>query len=193
MSGDKTDFVWILTVPHGKCISGSKSRMCDTAALDASSVIEKMLNKIDKNSRVVRVVSNRYRYEADLNRKSSEGEYWHKTWKDELKNNGFLLDVHSFNFNELCPECGAYFLESTPELTGDMSSKIGRYTGFPVFMGSRDNYITVTATESGMPAILVEFNESLDEVGLMSLCSELVTVLYRLKTTGELSISKRSR
>lgn len=183
------NFVWIVTVPHGKCVKGATERTCDlSASLGSEFIIDELISGDDGKSTVVAVKADRYRYEMDYNRSSSAKSSWHLQWKKAASpGNSFLVDVHSFYGTDVCVTCDAYMLDSTKENTSKYTEFIRDETGIPVHDGSMENYITVTAVrEYGIPAVLIELRESLDSGRLKSVCRSFAKALLKLKKTGQL-------
>ena len=178
------NFVWIVTVPHGKCVENAMERTCDlSASLGSEFIVDGLVSGDDGKSTVVLVKADKYRYEVDYNRASSSDSPWHTRWKTAISpGNSFLVDVHSFYGTDVCSTCNAYMLDSTKKHTSWYTEFIMSETGIPVHAGSMENYITITAvSEYGIPAVLIELRESLDRERLKKVCTSFARALVKLK------------
>ena len=153
------DLFVILTVPHSECIEGDDHN-CDIVALKNAKSLSKFLNKAEIQNKVF--IGDINRFTSDLNREESRNTEFHREIDNLIESirgeyNMILLDIHSGDFGEY--PLVILKLKSFSEL--ELLNLIQNETNALVMLGDEMNYISRKAQEQGIPALLLELNESL--------------------------------
>jgi hypothetical protein len=198
-----TNIDWVITVPHGMCenptmrlFGYSNLHPCDSIAVKAATHIRDRLDNVVlfHQSTVKREVS-------DLNRVESSGNHWHDAWTSAVihsHRNGRLpcvLDIHSYNIKTWFDKSGRSklaVLDSPPKVvskwTIQLVEMLGRDTAVWI-QGSEVNYITTYAKVGlGIPAVLFEFWEGMDDTELTDVCLTLVNNLSIMSKSGKIKL-----
>jgi len=177
----------IITVPHATCPplvdnprNAKIGHPCDIGAPHASAVLRDMLEATHKCSVAYRV-GDVPRTTSDLNRPESHSREWRRNLCLELQSQNVvcLLDVHSFPKKEgtfgpldLVVMHAAYPLKWHRELRAAITDAVPDVKAGNA-EGSLENDILVDARMHGVPAVIVEFSESLSEDALRKICEAI--------------------
>jgi hypothetical protein len=184
----------IVTVPHAVCLN-RLARDCDRVAEKAARHLVSVLKETGKN--VELFVGDVYRARGDLNRRPTRSTTKFRRQVSEAINNAskiqssggvlLLLDVHSFPDSETWGfdrdrSFELVVLDLMPgsdrwreSLVKRLRREYGVDVGYVV--GSQENDIMLEARTAGLPAILLEFNESLNDDRISAIARALVHVL----------------
>jgi hypothetical protein len=157
----------VITVPHAKCIL--LIRDCDRIAEKAAKYLHKAINGNI-------FISNVWRKTLDLNRAKSYNSKWRKKVRKHLNPNNVLIDVHSFPIEHSSELMYGITLEE------NFLSRGIRSRGYNVVKGDKTNDIIFEAYNKNVPAILLEFNESLTDDQLKRVVEDIKPLfLFREK------------
>jgi len=152
----------IVTSPHSFCLSRTE-RDCDRVAhLAASRLLALLPGALYFPAPLPRT-------QIDLNRSSSRGTEYREAISNALgelaasANSPLLLDIHSFS-KEAFDEVSVMILDNVlgtdyGRRLAQMLNEAGINTGY--LYGNSDNDIVIEARSKVVPAILIEYNESL--------------------------------
>jgi hypothetical protein len=145
----------ILTIPHAECV---ENRICDKTAEENARKLSKTFTK-QKITNIM-IIGEINRELIDLNREESLGTPFFDELKSLIntygdKNHLLLLDIHSGDFGNF--RFVILKLKEFKEL--DLINNIQNNTNAVIMLGSKENFITQTATDLNIPALLLEFND----------------------------------
>lgn len=153
----------LLTVPHAVCLQEIKVRHCDRVAEKAARILYEMI----PSSQLF--IGNILRERMDLNRNVSLNTFFRRRIRWYLENTQplLLLDIHSFPPGEF-EGADVAILDEQPasgygqDLFGYLDENLAGYS-IGYFEGSKVNSIIRESNYYGVPALLIEFNESLTD------------------------------
>lgn len=154
----------ILTVPHAVCLKDGIAE-CDEVAFENAVKLSKAFNKKHIQIEHVMLVGNVLRQITDLNRIESAKLPFHKQLNQLLiKENRKLLvlDIHSGYFGD--NDFILLVQKKYPKNQSTLIPKIISATKGKIKRGRLENFIVEKALRKNIPALLFEFNESLNYV-----------------------------
>lgn len=150
----------IITVPHSVCYTNINDRHCDTMAQFAA---ENLKSKIKFS--VVHLPSNHFRDHIDLNRIESRNTDYRNTLRQHLNSTKFLIDIHSAPPGVYGVKANLIIIDNSPgTMYGQNLETYLRQSGINVtrLLGANYNDITEEARALGVPALLFEYEETLN-------------------------------
>jgi len=179
----------IVTVPHAVCLN-TFVRDCDRVAEKAARYLVRVLQQAGKH--VDLFVGDVYRARGDLNRRPTRSTRFRRNISEMINDlskssGGLLVDVHSFPDSETWgfDRDRSFELVVLDLMPGadrwreSLVKRLRREYGVDVgyVMGSQENDIMLEARTAGLLAILLEFNESLNDDRISAIARALVHVL----------------
>jgi hypothetical protein len=157
-------YIVIITSPHSLCIPGAKVRTCDLLALKAA---EDLVKTLKPSFYVLYFPANVYREKLDLNRDVSVNSPYRRRVTAALADHPLaLIDVHSDPRGSYGADADIVILDNTPETTygKELYNVMLRSEVFVIYReGSKVNSITQQGREYGVPSILIEYTEDLNQ------------------------------
>lgn len=151
----------IITAPHSLCFIKSPIRDCDTIAFRASNQLVNQLNGF----LVKYYPSTHLRSEIDLNRPEARNTDYREILSNNMSDCALLIDIHSFSRAGFGPDVDVVILDDVPgTIYGKRLYEIMRFHGISVaYMNGAPeiNDIVEEARSRGIPAILIEYMESI--------------------------------
>jgi len=189
----------IITVPHGKCIPGTKERTCDTSALYMGKQLEMKAKEAGINT--VLLESNVFRKDMDLNRYKSRKTSFRPQLTKKLKEamckgeEVLVMDIHSFpvidvvglSFGEAVEvimqrkessfgDNQIVFLDLNKEMSKETRTIANSIKGYKIgmYQGDLENDILLEAKTFKAHGVLMEVSEALTKIQLSDIASQIV-------------------
>lgn len=173
---NRKDKYVVITAPHALCyqnIADDLNHSCDYVSAQCAQDIYDMMTCNKKL-----FLSDERRSKHDMNRIESRGTNFRKKIAESFKDARMLLDIHSYPRMKSYPfKFDSYVIddENPPTNLSRRICKVISDEGFTceIVRGSGVNDITKQARSNGVPSVLIEICESLDEDDRLLLCKSI--------------------
>jgi len=180
-----------ITIPHSYCIGDTGIRTCDLAALKASSYLHSRMK--ENGAKIFIYMGDQNRTVIDYNRKLARFSRWRMAMENKMiiNNIDIALDIHSFPpsvesfgyfdpVNKILPEVvilDSYVIDHKfldPVTSTNLLDYLIDLNIKVMLMEGGENDIMVTLREKHKRAILIEFNEGLQDDRLKYIADMIV-------------------